>query len=624
MDLEPPGEVPLAGAKAARPKAAQPLSMRVAAKLAVFALVCGLLYVAKPILIPIALAAFLTFVFAPVVRGIQSLKVPRALAVLLAMGGVTACLGTVSWFGLNQLSSLADELPAYRLNILGKISDIRSLGRGGAIDRVSETVESISQEAERIAESEENREENPPEEVEPAEEKPVEVVVMPRADPLGLSRVTALRPVAGYVGTAGLVLLLTYFFLFYREDLRNRLLSFAGEARLIVTTRALNDAGRRISRYLMAQALVNATYGVAAGLGFWALGVPYALLWGMGAFLLRYIPYVGPWLAALPPVACSLVMSDGWLMPLSVIGLILVLELLSNNLMEPWLYGRSAGLSEVAVIISAVVWAFLWGPIGLVLATPLSVCIMVLGRFVPGLSFISRLIGSDPAMEPAVHFYHRLASLDTLEGRDIVRRSLEKRGYVETVEELVVPALAFAARDFEAGIIPAEDADEVAEAGETVIEESGWSAPARDSADEAAIEELPLVVGLPAGGRFDATALGFFAAGRVDCRWRLLTPGILVSELAEILRQEPPTAVCVVALSERSFLRARRWCKQLRHEMGSLRIVVGYWGAGAGGDFSPGANQAPEGCELALTASETWKTLQPLLALEPATPHEKE
>ncbi|HUF63500.1 MAG TPA: AI-2E family transporter [Verrucomicrobiales bacterium] len=618
MILEPPDEGSPAGSNTTHP-----LSLRIAAKLVVFTLVCGFLYVAKPILLPIALAAFLTFVFAPVVRGIQTLRAPRILAVLIALGGVAAGVGAVSWFGFKQLSALAEELPAYRVNILEKLSDIRSLGRDGPIKRVSEAVESISEEAEEMAASEEEQEgEGAPRKEEV--EKPVEVVLMPRGDPLGLSRMTALRPVAGYAGTAGLVLLLTFFFLYYREDLRNRLLSFAGEARLLVTTRALNDAGSRISRYLLAQAVVNGTYGVAAGLGFWAMGVPYALLWGVGAFLLRYIPYVGPWAAAVPPVVCALVMYDGWTKPLSVIGLILVLELLSNNLMEPWLYGRSAGLSEVAIIISAVVWAFLWGPIGLVLATPLSVCIVVLGRFVPGLSFIARLMGSDPGMDPAAQLYHRLASLDTLEAKDIVRRNVEERGLRETIDELALPALALAARDLQSGIIPAEEADEVAEAAESVMEKAGLHASPRGAAmgGEEADSQLPLVIGLPAGGRFESSALEFFAAGRDDCRWRLVESGILVTEFVEIVRRAAPAGVCVVALSERSLLRARRWCKRLHSEIDSLRIVIGYWGAEVGRDLPRDMIQAPEGCELATTASETWRILQPWLALEPATPEE--
>ncbi len=214
--------------------------------------------------------------------------------------------------------------------------------------------------------------------------------------------------------------------LLQREDLRSRLIRLIGQGRISTTTRAMDDAGRRVSRYLLMQLVVNVSYGVPVAIGLYFIGVPNAVLWGAFAVVLRFIPYVGPWIAAAFPIILSLAVSPGWMMPLLTIGLFIVLELLSNNVMEPWLYGSSTGVSSIALIVAAVFWTWLWGPVGLVMATPLTVCLVVMGRHVPRLSFLSVLLSDEEALTPAEDCYHRLLTVgeqDEMRIRRIVSES---------------------------------------------------------------------------------------------------------------------------------------------------------------------------------------------------------
>jgi predicted PurR-regulated permease PerM len=213
--------------------------------------------------------------------------------------------------------------------------------------------------------------------------------------------------------------------LLQREDLRGRLIRLIGQGRISTTTRAMDDAGARVSRYLLMQLVVNVAYGVPVAVGLSFIGVPNAILWGAFATILRFIPYVGPWIAAAFPITLSLAVSPGWMMPLLTIGLFVVLELLSNNVMEPWLYGSSTGVSPIALIVAAVFWTWLWGPVGLVLATPLTVCLVVMGRHVPRLSFLSVLLSDEDALTPAQDCYHRLLTVGEQDEMELVESYLK-------------------------------------------------------------------------------------------------------------------------------------------------------------------------------------------------------
>ncbi|HVJ31075.1 MAG TPA: AI-2E family transporter, partial [Gammaproteobacteria bacterium] len=357
-----------------------PASVLVAARLMSLAVLCAALYWGQAVLVPLVLAALLTFLLSPLVTRLDRLRLPRVVGVLLVMTLAGAAIGGVGYVVAGQLRSFAAELPTHQQNIRTKIRDAIELTRGGAIEHVQDTIEDISNVVEEGADP------APPSRERRREDEPLRVTI--EESPRLLGNAEWLGPLFGAAGTIGLTLLLAIFMLIKREDLRDRLVSLSGRPSLVVATKAFADAGERISRYLVMQFVINGSMGVAVGIGLYFIGVPYAALWGLAAGVLRYIPYVGPWIAALLPITVSLVTTPGWEQVALVVGMFIVLELLSNNVMEPLLYGHSVGLSELTVIVAAIFWTWLWGPVGLVIATPITACLVVLSTHVPALGAI--------------------------------------------------------------------------------------------------------------------------------------------------------------------------------------------------------------------------------------------
>ncbi len=357
------------------------------------------LYWARTVFIPVAMAVFLTFLLAPVVTALQRRGLRRLPAVLLVVMLAAAVLGGGIWLVTAQVTSLAGDVPTYTKNIEGKVKWLRHLGQGSITSRLDTMMQTITEEWKGGKEREDG--DKP---ALPTSEKPTTVVLEPES-PTWLARLPAfLSSLLETLGGLALALVLVIFMLLKREDLRNRLIRLASHGQITVMTKALDDAGRRISRFLLMQLIVNATVGLSVGLGLLAIGVRYAFLWGFVVAVFRYIPYVGIWIAALPPIILSLAMFEGWVQPLLVIGLFLAIELLASNAAEPRLYGRSIGVSEVALLVAAALWFFLWGPIGLILSSPLTVCLVVLGKYVPQLKFLDVLLGDEPPLDCACDF----------------------------------------------------------------------------------------------------------------------------------------------------------------------------------------------------------------------------
>ena len=246
------------------------------------------------------------------------------------------------------------------------------------------------------------------------------------------------------LGTIGIVIVLVVFFLIRREDLRDRFIHLVGKGQVTVTTQMLEDAGARVSRYLSMLFLINVTFGVSVGVGLYLIGVPNALLWGILAAALRFIPYIGPWIAAAMPIGLSMAISTGWVAPILTVGLFIALELFSNNVLEPWLYGKNTGVSPVAILVAAVFWLWLWGPVGLLLATPLTVCLLVVGKHFPQLSFLGIVLGSEPVFEPKKRVYQRLLAGDQEEADELLEDLLQDKPLAEVYDTALIPALALA------------------------------------------------------------------------------------------------------------------------------------------------------------------------------------
>ncbi len=410
------------------------------------ALIIAFLYFGKVVFVPLALALLAASALQPFVMRLRRWRFPRAAAVMTVCLAFVLLLGGLTWLIGGQVAAFADELPAYRKNIVAKVTEARRALRGGTIEKLQSTIDSVEQEVKQQAAAEGDEtaaaapDEPPAKQPEP---EPVPVVVSSDSRLLDMESLSSLSPFLEPLATLGLVALLAVMMLLQWSDLRARLLVFLS-ANLTGTTHALDDAAKRIGKFLGLQLIYNAGFGLVAGAGLWLLGVPYAALWGLCAALFRYVPYAGPLAAAALPAVVSLVTSDGWTQVAGVVALFLILELISNNFLEPWLYGSSLGISEIGIVVATVFWTFLWGPAGLVLATPLTVCLVVLGLHVPCLSFFARLLSDRQLLAPHHRLYERLVAGDEMEVQEIMRSHAGEKGPEAFGEELAVPALALA------------------------------------------------------------------------------------------------------------------------------------------------------------------------------------
>lgn len=502
------------------------------------------------------MATLLAFVLSPVVGTLHHWGLGRVPAVILVVVLVMAALGGAGWALSVQLGVLAEDLPRHTEAVKRRIGEWRP-GRGTVLDRTRSAVDEVVGELEKV--------ERP---AKPAE-SPVPVVIKAK-QPL-LSRVPALLR---ELSSAGFVMLLVIFILVELQALRDRFIRLVGWGRLTLTTKALDEAGQRISRYLLSLSLVNAGMGLVFGLGLLLIGVPYALLWGALLAVFRFVPYLGVWVAVLLPTAMSLAQDDGWARPLMVVALFLALELLANVVVEPVLYSQRTGLSKLALLVAIGFWTWLWGPIGLILATPLTAGLVALAKYVPSLEPLTVLLGDEPALAAPAVFYQRLVARDIDEATEIVERRLEETSLEAVADEILLPALIFVRRDRAAGRL--DDADQrfvVAALREIVEQVAGpegdgavtearvLSCPARDEVDGAALELLRRVLGL------------------VGCAMEVLPPGLLSAEVVDRVTRHRPAVVVVGSIPPGGLAQTRYLIKRFKAACPESTILVGRWGA---------------------------------------------
>lgn len=436
----------------------------------------GALYLGRDIFIAFALAILLGFLLAPLANRLRRWGVPRVLAVLLSVGFAFVVVAVITVIVGNELYLLASNIPDYQQTIRAKLASIRdSTGGSGAFERLWQMASLLGREFGAITQ-------------EGAGDAVTVTIRPPPPQPLDVLDNFA-GPVVAAIASAGLVVVFLFFVLLEREDLRDRLIRLLGVGQVLRSTQALDEAGRRVSRYLLMQLVVNATYGIPIGIGLWLIGVPNALLWGLLAGVLRFIPYLGPFIAALFPITLAFAIDPGWSMLIWTVALFLVLEVISNNVLEPLLYGSSTGISSLAIIMAAIFWATLWGPIGLLLATPLTVCIVVIGRYVPQLEFLGILLGNDPVLAPEQRFYQRLVAGNHEEALEVAEDYLDDATPVAFFQEVVVPALQMTENDHEALTLDADLRRLVYERVERVLADLDEDGALVIAPDEAAGEE---------------------------------------------------------------------------------------------------------------------------------------
>jgi predicted PurR-regulated permease PerM len=542
-------------------------------------LVVAVLYFAREIFIPLALAVLFSFLLAPLVTRLRHLGLWRMPSVMIVVALAFAILAVIGSLVTVQLTDLGRKMPEYQHNIHQKLQSIRDSSKG-TLGRITRVAHDISEELKPA----------PASQTAPGDQKPVPVEIR-QGD---ISPLQVVPKVLGslFGGLIMLVMVVVFviFMLAQQEDLRDRVIRLVGWRQLNMTTRALDEAGQRVSRYLVAQLLVNVAFGIPAGVALYFLGVPNPILWGVLAALLRYIPYLGIWVAAMMPAAVVFAIDPGWVKPLAVCGIYAGIDLMMYNFVEPLVYGNTTGLTPLAILIAAVFWAWLWGAVGLLLAVPLTVCLAVIGRYVPSMRFLGVLLSDEEVLTPEKRFYQRLLAADVEEAAEVAEEFLKGKSLEELYDVVIVPALTLAEEDSLAGRLEEDQQEFVFDNARLLVEDIATRAKEIIAGDINPKHRLngkehprdgqppdgARVLCLPAHGPADEIAALMLTQllASHGLRAVAVSADSLTSERLEKAGEQKVEVVCVATLAPDGFLHARYLCKRLRAQFPELRIVA--------------------------------------------------
>jgi predicted PurR-regulated permease PerM len=430
------------------------------------------LYFGRELFVPLALAILLSFIIAPLALVLRRWGAGRVVSVLLAILVAVTVLAALGTMVTRQVTRMASELPRYEYTIRDKVQRLQAaFTRTGVVESASSVIKGVSKELEKPPEDEKAARERTlaPQEEEKPKPMPVEVHQPPPTAVENLRNIAGplLKPVA----IAGIVLVFVIFILLQREDLRDRIIRLFGTRDLQRTTAALDDAAYRLSRYFLTQLLLNAAFGCVIGVGLFFIGVPNAILWGIVAALMRFVPYIGGFIAAGGPALLAIAVDPGWSMAVWTLALFAISEPFMGQVVEPWVYGHRTGVSSLAIIVAATFWTLLWGPVGLLLSTPLTLCLVVLGRHVDQLQFLDVLLGDKPALAPEQTFYQRLLAADPIEIVDQAEACLEAKSLLAYYDDVAIRGLALAQTDLRNGLLATESQGRILSTISEVIED---------------------------------------------------------------------------------------------------------------------------------------------------------
>ncbi len=593
-------------------------------KLLLTVTIVAALYFLHEVIVPLAIAALITFLLAPVVSRLQR-RLGRTAAVLLAVIITFTAIGTFGWVVVTQLSDLAWKLPTYKENLRTKLQSLTAANPGsfsGLTKMMQELEKETTDTTARTAGAGGAQPEKP---------VPVEVVEKPAAGGGNLHKLMGVvEPVLAPLGTAGVIVVLVVFMLFKREDLRDRIVGLAGKGHISETTRAMGEAAKRVNSFLLMQMIVNLSYGLPIAVGLYFIGVPNAALWGALAAVLRFIPYIGTLAGMIFPIALSLAVFDNWTGPLLTIALFITLEMTIAHVIEPWLYGASTGISSFALIVAALFWTWLWGSVGLVLSTPLTVCLLVMGKHIPGLAFLSMLLREEGALTPHEVCYHRLLAVDEAALRELVEGDLQRNGLEAVSSVTLLPALAMVEGDYQRGMLDRDRHEAVLQSMHEVVSEIEARALLKPSPEPAGAESqngaaaAPLppvdqrVVCVPAETLADEISARLLANLLRQHHFEAdaASSKLLVSEVCTAVVEQKPDLVWICAVNPRGLSRSRHLCAELRRHLPDLRIMVGIWHpqdyvlSSTDGLKAEGAEGIVTGFEDAVFRSEAIRSVQ--------------
>ena len=558
---------------------AKPVSILTLASIVV---IIAALYLAKDLLVPLTLAVLLSFLLSPICEWLERRGLARVPAVLATALVGFVLIGLMVWTAVVQLADLAPQLPKYQNNIEAKLHSVN--------DYVSAVLNRAAHAAHEFAPN------KPAVGPQGTNDRPFAVRLI-SSPPSAMDIISGMfGTLIGVLGAIGVVMVLVVFFLIRRDDLRDRFIRLVGGGQVTQTTRALEDAAARVSRYLLMQFIVNFSLGAFVAIGLYLIGVPNAVLWGIVAAALRFIPYIGVWIAAVVPIGLSLAISDNWLAPILTFSLFVALEVLMGNVLEPWLYGKHTGVSPVAVLVAAVAWTWLWGIAGLLLATPMTVCLLVIGKHVPQLSFLTVLLGDEPVFETMTRVYQRLLAGDQEDAVELLEESLEHESLAHIYDTVLIPALALTETHWLRGELNDVRHNFIFQSVKEIVDDLGESQQAPpsplnaqpvveapvDSAPAAPTRSLgPSVLCLPARTEADEIA-GMMLAQLLradDCLVQSVPFTGQASEIVDFVEKHEGAVICISAMAPAAVMHAQHLFKRLRRDFPAVTILIGLWGA---------------------------------------------
>lgn len=537
--------------------------------------VVAALYLGRSVFIPLALALLLSLLLGPVMTFLGRLRVPRIFAIVIVGIALCSVAFGFGWKMSAEFTDLADKLPVYKKTLEQKIHALSGL-RSRSLSKVSQTVDDLETELVKSSSgtAEEATAKRPPAPgSSPA--RPMAVKVVPSSNPLD-----SIGSVLGVMESAGMVVIFTIFVLLGREDLRNRFIHLSGGGRLKVMTQALDEATWRVQRYLFLQSAVNAIFGVIVGVGLYLIGIPDAWLWGLAAAVLRFLPYVGAPTAAAVPILLSLAIFPGWGHALGTMTFFFSLEVIVANFVEPYLYGTQVGLSTLAILIAAVFWTLIWGFPGLLLSTPLTVSLVVMGRYVPSLNFLKVLLGDEPEISRSDLYYQRLLASDQNEARQVLEQYLEGKSLSELYSEVLIPALGLVEQDRHRNELDEATLNFIMQSTREFVEELGDLNGASAHAGESVIKDGPgsSIVCLPARDESDELVALLLTQllqnDHIDCH---SVPVGTSTEMMSAITEFHPDVVCISALPPFAIEYARNLYLKVRAQFPDADIVVCLW-----------------------------------------------
>jgi predicted PurR-regulated permease PerM len=543
--------------------------------LLVLAVTVLVLFFARDLLILFAFALMLAFLLAPAVSRLEAARIPRVVAVAITGVLTFSIICGVGYVVARQLLNVARDLPTYRLAIQNRMASLHSPAEQ-SLEMAFTAVEDISGDLAASAANASHGLQQPVTQPQPVR------VVDPDRDQLQYATELLMRLVRP-IGALGVVIVFTIYLLMEREDLRRRILLLAGMSRIRLMNQALQDAATRISQYLFFQVTVNAAYGALFGFGLFLIGVPNATFWGVLAGILRIVPYIGTAIGLLLPLIVCVGTSSSWAQPLLLIGLFLILELTTTNFVEPWVFRSRTGISALALLIMAVFWTLLWGWPGLILSTPLTVCIVVLGRNVPQLGFLHALLGADAELSAEALFYERLLAMDQQEARAVAYRFLEGKPLVGLYDSVLIPAMTLIEQDRHQGVFDNDRSNFFFLCiGELVAELTDYPEPTGNDSTlrplRARMQQDFAVVCISAGDQADELTTHMLVQLMERAFHQTLYLPVSVSgEILDSLANEPNTVIFISALPPFAFSQARTICQRVRTHLPLNRIVIGLW-----------------------------------------------